>query len=94
MECGCADRVCIQRQAPRHRAIPQRAVLEDRFGTLFQWADFYEAIAEKLLAYASNRAPLIQASTRLLSVCRAWATCRTNSQMEAAAHCRTSARSR
>ena len=33
---------------------------KDRFGTLFQWADFYEAIAEKLLAYASNRAPLIQ----------------------------------
>ena len=33
---------------------------KDRFGTLFQWADFYEAIAEKLLAYASNRVPLIQ----------------------------------
>ncbi len=33
---------------------------KDRFGTLFQWADFYEAVAEKLLAYASNRAPLIQ----------------------------------
>lgn len=33
---------------------------KDRFGTLFQWADFYEAVAEKLLAYASDRAPLIQ----------------------------------
>ncbi len=33
---------------------------KDRFGTLFQWADFYEAIAEKLLAYASDRVPLIQ----------------------------------
>jgi len=33
---------------------------KDRFGTLFQWTDFYEAIAEKLLAYASNRVPLIQ----------------------------------
>lgn len=33
---------------------------KDRFGTLFQWADFYEAVAEKLLAYASNRASLIQ----------------------------------
>ena len=34
---------------------------KDRFGTLFQWADFYEAVAEKLLAYASDRAPLIEA---------------------------------
>lgn len=34
--------------------------LKDRFGTLFQWAEFYEAVADKLLAHASNRAPLIQ----------------------------------
>lgn len=33
---------------------------KDRFGTLFQWADFYEAVAEKLLAYAGNRSPLVQ----------------------------------
>ncbi len=33
---------------------------KDRFGTLFQWADFYRAVAEKLLAYASDRAPLIE----------------------------------
>jgi len=33
---------------------------KDRFGTLFQWADFYEAIAEKLLTYAGDRTPLIQ----------------------------------
>jgi hypothetical protein len=32
---------------------------KDRFGTLFQWADFYEAVAEKLLPFASDRAPLI-----------------------------------
>jgi 5-methylcytosine-specific restriction enzyme B len=34
---------------------------KDRFGTLFQWTDFYEAIAEKLLVYAENRAPLVAA---------------------------------
>lgn len=33
---------------------------KDRFGTLFQWANFYEAVAEKLLAYADNRTPLIE----------------------------------
>lgn len=33
---------------------------KDRFGTQFRWAGFYEAVAEKLLAYASHRAPLIE----------------------------------
>src|SRR5690606_464657 len=39
----------------------------ERYGTAppeqqrFQWTDFYEAVAEKLLAYADNRAPLIAA---------------------------------
>ena len=33
---------------------------KDRFGTLFQWADFYKAVAEKLLSFARDRAPLIQ----------------------------------
>lgn len=39
----------------------------ERFGDIppeqqrFQWTDFYEAVAEKLLAYADNRAPLIAA---------------------------------
>ncbi|MDT3671791.1 MAG: AAA family ATPase [Aromatoleum sp.] len=38
----------------------------ERFGTVspdklrFQWTDFYEAVAEKLLAYADNRTPLIE----------------------------------
>lgn len=37
----------------------------ERYGTTspekqrFEWTDFYEAVAEKLLAYADNRAPLI-----------------------------------
>ena len=40
---------------------------QERYGTTspekqrFQWADFYEAVAEKLLTYADNRAPLIAA---------------------------------
>ncbi|MFC3864915.1 McrB family protein [Alcaligenes aquatilis] len=39
----------------------------ERYGTTspekqrFEWTDFYEAVAEKLLAYADNRAPLIGA---------------------------------
>jgi 5-methylcytosine-specific restriction enzyme B len=39
----------------------------ERYGTTspekqrFEWTDFYEAVAEKLLAYADNRAPLIAA---------------------------------
>jgi 5-methylcytosine-specific restriction protein B len=39
----------------------------ERYGTTppekqrFQWTDFYEAVAEKLLTYADNRAPLIAA---------------------------------
>lgn len=33
---------------------------KSRFGTMFQWADFYKAVAEKLLTYADNRTPLIE----------------------------------
>lgn len=43
----------------------------ERYGTTlpekqrFEWTDFYEAVAEKLLAYADNRAPLIEAIHRI-----------------------------
>jgi 5-methylcytosine-specific restriction protein B len=36
----------------------------------FQWTDFYEAVAEKLLDHAEDRTPLIEASTRSLRACR------------------------
>jgi 5-methylcytosine-specific restriction enzyme B len=45
----------------------------ERYGTetsdkqRFQWTDFYEAVAEKLLTYADNRTPLIEGIHRIAS---------------------------
>lgn len=45
----------------------------ERYGTnsadkqRFQWTDFYEAVAEKLLTYADNRAPLIEGIHQMAS---------------------------
>lgn len=45
----------------------------ERFGTSsperqrFQWADFYEAVGEKLLRYADNRTPLIEGIQQIAS---------------------------
>ena len=48
MECGCADRVRIQQQAPDIERFRNAPYWKDRFGTLFQWADFYEGYRRKL----------------------------------------------
>lgn len=45
----------------------------ERFGTIFpekqrfQWTDFYEAVAEKLLSYADDRTPLIEGIHKIAS---------------------------
>ena len=38
-----------------------------RFGNTFQWTEFYEAVAEKLLAYADDRTPLIEGIHQIAS---------------------------
>jgi 5-methylcytosine-specific restriction enzyme B len=57
----------FERQAAGCRSLSQRALWRERYGATspekqrFEWTNFYEAVAEKLLAYADNRAPLIAA---------------------------------
>ncbi len=59
----------------------------ERYGTTslekqrFEWTDFYEAVAEKLLIYAENRTPLVAAS-----MSQSFKSCRTNFQTVVQGH--------